>query len=215
MTDTPHSNRRRPLTVLCLLIGVVALNLCRAHATSCTCADICDIDNAASEARGAQWEYQIQIDLLRVADENSFTGTSTWFLPGRYGDIQKSVQKRINENHASCNPPLNGIRADTNGGDCTISIRPTSACMTEFAQAHEEVHQKTCQSFSHILTYQMSMSMADVLAEEIRGYQTAIDLRNSLRTGPLKDCCCKNKCTPTTITGALGTLRKIVMNLVR
>jgi hypothetical protein len=182
-------------------------------ATSCTCSDICDIENAAAEARAAQWEYQRQILLLQNADDGSLT--PTWYSPGRYTDVQKQVQKSINSSSAVCNPPLNHIRADTNGGNCQITVQPTSACLNEIATAHENIHQATCQSFDHILTYQMSMSLADVLAEEIRGYQTAIDMNKSLKDGPLKDCCCKKRCNSTTITGAFAILKMIARNLMK
>lgn len=197
-----------------IVAGSLAWSFCLAYATSCTCSDICNIDNVASEARGAQWEYQIQIALLRNQDQDSMF--PTWFTPGRYEQVQKAVQSRINSvsSRSACSPPLDTIRSDTNGGNCAITTQAQTACIKEFAMAHETVHQKSCQSFSHILTYQMSMSLEDVLAEEITAYQTAIDMRNTLRAGPLKDCCCENKCTPTG-AGAAKTLGRIFGNLVR
>jgi len=200
---------------LLIIVASVAWSFCLSYATSCTCADICNIDNTANEARAAQWEYQIQISKLDSQDADSLI--RTWFTPGRYSEVQAAVQGAINTVSArgKCTTPLDTIRSDTNGGDCTISTQAQSACMKEFAMAHEGVHQATCQSFSHILTYQMSMPLADVLSEEIRGYQTAIDMRNAMRAGPLKDCCCVNQCTPTTATAALPTLQQIVRNLIR
>ncbi|HBG07991.1 MAG: hypothetical protein A2075_11055 [Geobacteraceae bacterium GWC2_58_44] len=207
--------------VLLIIVASVTWSFCLAYATSCTCKDICSIENVATEARAAQWEYQIQIARLQSEDYDSFM--STWYTPGRYEEIQMDVQKRINSHSArsECST-LDSVAATTNGGDCSITTEATTACIKEYGMAHERVHQRACQSFSHILTYQMSYSLADMLAEEIAGYQTAIDMERWMKNGPLKDCCCLNRCTSTTngtpVTGALpkiSTLQQIVRNLVR
>ena len=207
-------------TVIVLMLAIVAsiaLSVCLSYATSCTCNDICDIDNAATVAKAAQWEYQMQIQLLN--DDEIRTGSPTWYFPWRYqNDIQPLVQKRINDFAAICQPPLNRAAGVTNGGSCQITVEPTSVCMTEFVMAHENTHKSKCESFSHTLTYQMNDTLAEALAEEIRAYQTTIDLKKSLKQGPLKDCCCKNSCTPTgpgTIVGAINMLKQIARNLLR
>ncbi len=203
--------------VVLIVVVSVAWSFCLSHATSCTCNDICNIDNVANEARAAQWEYNIQIS--RINNEDADGLFPTWFTPGRYANVQAAVQARINSVSAlgSCSPPLDTIRSDTNGGNCSITTQAQTACIKEYAMAHEGIHQTTCQSFSHIMTYQMSMSLVDVLSEEVRAYQTAIDMSKSMKAGPLKDCCCVNKCTPTTITptAAAPSLLQIARNLFR
>ena len=184
-------------------------------ATVCTCQDICDIDNAADVARAAQSEYLLQIMLLSTADKDSII--PTWNTPGRFADVQSGVQKRVNDASAKCSTALNLLRGDTHGGTCNITVSPTSACMTEFTMAHELVHQSMCQSISHFLAYQMYLPLAGVLLGEIKGYQTTIDLQKTLKQGPLKDCCCQNRCTPTTLPPppVAGMWKLIVSNLVK
>ena len=211
---------RTIFSVFTSVVAFIALSSGPLHAaTLCTCNDICDVENAAVVARAAQWEYQMQIQILN--DIESHSGSAIWYGPLDYRDnFRPKIQKRINDFAAVCNPPLNRNAGATDGGSCEITVEPTSACMTEFVFAHESVHYDVCRSFTHFFIYQMSASMADFFGEEIRGYQTSIDMYKSLTdstNGVLKDCCCKSKCTPSgpgVVVGTIDMLKRIVKNLL-
>lgn len=157
--------------------------------TVCGCGDKEDIKNRINEANAAIGEYQRMKGELSAYDAGR--GKTTMYSERFFADGQGNVQLAIN---AVTKPGAHSLKGDTMT-DCTTKVSAVTACMKNSAQAHENVHAKTCKEkkagkgASDMSNYKKSMSMQDIWDDEIAGYRAEVSYLNEAMGVAEKDKC--------------------------
>ncbi len=118
------------------------------------------------------------------------------FANDGYAKLQADVQSAIN-GYRSANPRFRSYAANTDPS-CEIHIDPNATpCLREALQAHEKIHQKSCQDkkqwviieiITGKLDWKQKMMLREVAQEEVDGYQAEIDYLNKTLKSAQQDC---------------------------
>lgn len=168
-----------------------------ASLSACSCEDIKLVKARRANANAAMEAYYRLVESYERQEQAC--GKPVMHDAAEQAKADEEVQRAINDRKTLNDtfkplPPSKGKTgdhvalksvADTNGADCSVSVRTQNECLRSIMAIHEGVHQQACSAyhgasalpfpwnaaFGHHADYKDSMRMVEFCKEEVRAYQ--------------------------------------------
>ena len=175
------------ISLLGLMVATVGSAGASSTSSACKCSDVPSMRDRISEAQTAISAYRTAMPGMSPTQQ---------FTNDHYAKLQADVQSALN-GYRTANPRFRSNAARTDAS-CEIQINPgATPCLREALQAHERIHQKSCQDkkqwviieiITGKLDWKQKMMLREVAQEEVDGYQAEIDYLNKTLKSAQQDC---------------------------